>query len=82
LIDEQDFELGSAFAGQTLTQIVITDTYNGSDPILLGATVGSQPLTTSATPEPSSLLLLGTGLAGFAGMARRKIALRILKLTH
>jgi len=31
LIDEQDFELGSAFAGQTLTQIVITDTYNGSD---------------------------------------------------
>jgi len=81
-VDEQDFSLGSAFAGQTLTQIVITDTNNGSDPLLLGATVGSEPPTTSTTPEPSSLLLLGTGLVGFAGMARRKIAMRILKLTN
>jgi hypothetical protein len=27
----------------------------------------------AATPEPSSFLLLGSGLAGFAGMIRRKI---------
>jgi hypothetical protein len=41
VVDEQHFSLGTAFAGQTLTQIIITDTYNGSNPILLGVTVGS-----------------------------------------
>jgi hypothetical protein len=31
----------------------------------------------SSTPEPSSFLLLGSGLAGLAGMLRRKLGARV-----
>jgi hypothetical protein len=38
VIDEQQFSLSPAFSTQDLVKIVITDTYDGSDPILLGIT--------------------------------------------
>ena len=33
------------------------------------------PVTSSTTPEPSSLLLLGSGIGGLAGMLRRKLTI-------
>ena len=73
VVDEQDFSLGSTFAGQTLTQIIITDTHNGSVPILLGATVES-PGGIAPTPEPATLSLLGLGLVGLVFGKRNNTA--------
>lgn len=69
VIDEQNFSLNPAFATQTLTQIILTDTYDGSDPILLGMTAGAASPVNSV-PEPTSLALFATGLAGL-GLAFR-----------
>jgi hypothetical protein len=69
VIDEQDFTLDSAFATQTLIQIIVTDTYDGSDPILLGVTAGSAS-PSNTVPEPGTLALFGTALLGLLGVTR------------
>jgi hypothetical protein len=68
---------GSSFQTVTVTGTDITDLQitNGEPGTDWGFAVGSLTYTPlAATPEPSSLMLLGTGILGLAGMARRKFS--------
>jgi len=52
----------------TDTYLDITETGDGGNVLL-----SSLSFTTAATPEPSSLVLLGSGILGMAGVVRRKL---------
>jgi len=70
----------------TWTEYTESFTYNGGPDLLTFSVTGSgdsydndtglADIGIAATPEPGTLMLLGSGLLGFAGLARRKFASR------
>ena len=50
------------------------DDFYDSGLAFAGAQVGGNPINTGTTPEPDTLVLLGSGLIGLAGVLRRKLA--------
>jgi hypothetical protein len=72
-LDEQYIPLPSEFQTYGLADIIF-QAHNGGccqgEPFIAAATVDGSFV---STPEPSSLLLFGSGLAGFASLLRRKL---------
>lgn len=55
------------YTGGPIVKILMTDNPSPDD------WTGRGEFTNTAVPEPSSVMLLGSGLAGFAGLIRRKL---------
>jgi PEP-CTERM motif len=70
------FSVPNADFVQGVNTLSITLSYNDDnwEGVQLSGVVTGSPIGTSPTPEPGTLLLLGSGLMGFAPFIRRKFA--------
>jgi len=75
-LDVQSFLLPASWAGTNLVSFSIDDdSPTTTDDILSAAqVVTNAPVGTAVTPEPSSLILAGSGMLALLGAARRRLA--------